>query len=63
MHVNEFNFLNNRNDSNDEQIDSPVIGSPKTVQEDNQPDDLPFKFIYYCVLRFYSIKMYSGSLH
>ena len=32
----------NRNDSNDEQIDSPVIGSPKTVQEDNQPDDLPF---------------------
>ena len=63
VHVNEFNFLNNRNDSNDEQIDSPVIGSPKTVQEDNQPDDLPFKFIYYCVLRFYSIKMYSGSLH
>ena len=42
VHVNEFNFLNNRNDSDNDQIDSPVIGSPKTVQEDNQPDDLPF---------------------
>ena len=41
VHVNEFNFLNNRSDSQPENSDN-VMQSPNPPQQENQADDLPF---------------------
>ena len=42
VHVNEFNFLNNRSDSQPENTDNTVAQTPNPPQQENQADDLPF---------------------
>ncbi len=42
VHVNEFNFLNNRSDAQPENTDNTVAQTPNPPQQENQADDLPF---------------------
>ena len=42
VHVNEFNFLNNRSDAQPENTDDNVAQTPNPPQQENQADDLPF---------------------
>jgi single-strand DNA-binding protein len=42
VHINEFNFLNNRTEMSNDKLDNPAMEAPKLTDNASQTDDLPF---------------------